>query len=415
MEESDSRHTFADDRGIMFHIPNAKTRKALISGGGIAGLTLAILLKERGWEPTIVERDAVLRTEGYVIDFFSTGWDVAERMGLVDDLCKIVYPIDSLRYVDIRGKPYLSLPVESVRRALDGRYTYLLRSDLERILFERANAVGLGIRFGTSVTALSDRETEIAAAFNDGTEESFALVVGADGVHSRVRELTFGPEDQFDRFLGYYIAAFHLENHHYDVGTSLTIYEEPERALWVYSLGDNKLSAVYIFKHENIGYVPPHERLPLLKKRYQGAGWVAESILDDVSAIEPVFFDSTTQIVMPSWSKGRVALVGDACACLTLLAGQGSHLAMAEAFVLASELERHPGDHRAAFAAYENTLKRVTVKKQRDAVRVSRFFVPSKRSPATVRRLVEKVLFNPLLIGYGLRLFGLRSALSGYE
>ena len=209
---------------------------------------------------------------------------------------------------------------------------------------------------------------------SDGSEQSFALVFGADGVHSRVRELAFGPEHQFDRFLGYYVAAFQLEDHGYGLGTALAIYEEPNRSLWLYSLGANRLSAMYIFRHGDMGYVPPQQRSSLLKKTYRGSGWIAEKILNDFPITEPNFFDSATQIVMPSWSKERIALLGDACACLTLLAGQGSHMAMAEAYVLAQELERHGDDYPSAFAAYERILKPATVKKQRDAARISRFF-----------------------------------------
>ena len=136
-------------------------KNVLISGAGIAGLTLGILLKEKGWEPTVIERDPAMRTEGYMIDFFSTGWDVAERMELVDELRKITYPIDALQYVDRNGKPYLSLPVTSVRKALAGKYTYLLRTDLERILFERAQSRGLSVNFGTTIQSLRDNASGV--------------------------------------------------------------------------------------------------------------------------------------------------------------------------------------------------------------------------------------------------------------
>src|SRR5215469_2704445 len=179
-------------------------KKVLISGGGIAGLTLGILLKEKGWEPTIVERALAVLTEGYVIDFFGTGWDVAERMGLAEELRKITYPIDSLRYVDEHGKTYLSLPVAIVKNALSGQYNYMQRSDLERVLFERAKMLGLNVRFGTTIQSLEEVGTAVNVTLNDGTRESFALVFGADGVHSHVRELAFGPEPHFDRFMGYY-------------------------------------------------------------------------------------------------------------------------------------------------------------------------------------------------------------------
>jgi 2-polyprenyl-6-methoxyphenol hydroxylase-like FAD-dependent oxidoreductase len=335
-------------------------------------------------------------------------------MGLVGELQKITYPIDSLRFVNEDGKSYLSLRVASVRDALNGNYAYLQRSDLERILHERAKAVGLALRFGTTISSLSDTGAAVAATFSDGSSETFALVFGADGVHSHVRELIFGPETQFDRFLGYYVAAFSLKGHRYEVGRSLNIYEEADRALWTYSLGENDLTAMFVFRHKNIGYVPPAERMGLLRKVFRGAGWLGERLLTDFPTAGPIFFDSTTQIVMPSWSKGRVALVGDACACLTLLAGQGSHLAMAGAFVVANELERC-GDHRAAFAAYEKQLKSATRKKQREAVRISRFFLPSTRSFMPLRRVVERLFFNQFFIGYGLKFFGTENALSNYR
>src|SRR5690348_6219494 len=117
------------------------SKKVLISGGGIAGLALGILLKEQGWKPTIIERDAGIRSEGYVMDFAGTGWDVAERMHIVDDVRAISYQVNAFRYVDSSGKPYATLPLDSVRDALKGKYNYLRRSDLEHILFKRAQGI----------------------------------------------------------------------------------------------------------------------------------------------------------------------------------------------------------------------------------------------------------------------------------
>lgn len=392
------------------HLPS---RKVLISGGGIAGLTLGILLKEKGWEPTIVERDNALRTEGYVIDFAGAGWDVAERMGIIDDIRAVTYQVDSWQYVNSDGKPYISFSIADIRKALDGKYTYLRRSDLERILFERAKAGGVTVTFGTTIESLEDTGTQVIATFSNGGKDSFALVFGADGVHSQVRELVFGSESQFDRFLGYYVAAFHLTNHKYDVGTALNIYEEPDRALWVYSLSEKNLSAMYVFRHEDIGHVPAKDRLDLVRKAFRSAGWIAERMLSDFPDTEPIFFDSTTQIVMQTWSKGRIALLGDAAACLTLLAGQGSHLAMAEAYVLATELGRHD-DYAVAFAVYEKTLKDITIKKQQEAVRLSNLFVPSPKSSLRLRRMIEKILFNRFVFRYFVK-FLAKSVLAGYS
>jgi 2-polyprenyl-6-methoxyphenol hydroxylase-like FAD-dependent oxidoreductase len=182
--------------------------KALISGGGIAGLTLGILLKEAGFEPLVVEREVALRTEGYMMDFFGSGWDVAERMGLVPKLRTIRYPIDQMQFVDDRGKSYDTVPISVVSRALGGNYVYLRRSDLERILYERAREVGVPVQFSRTIASLRQNEEAVSVTFDDGAEAPFDLAFGADGVHSRVRSLVFGEEHQFDRFLGAYVVGF---------------------------------------------------------------------------------------------------------------------------------------------------------------------------------------------------------------
>ena len=190
-------------------------RRILISGGGIAGLTLAIELKRRGLEPHVVEREPDLRREGYMMDFFGTGWDVARRMGLLERLRAVRYPIDNLEFVDGSGAPYVHVPIGRLRRALDDEYVYLRRQDLERILAERARETGVTVRYGTSLAAIEDKGEAVHARFNDGRSEDFALVVGADGVHSRVRELAFGEERRFARFLGLYVAGFHAPSEHF--------------------------------------------------------------------------------------------------------------------------------------------------------------------------------------------------------
>ena len=171
------------------------------------------------------------------------------------------------------------------------------------------------------------------------------------------------------------------------------------------------MDATYIFRHAEMN-THAIDRLATLRERYRGAGWIAEDVLDAYDGSDPIFFDSVTQIVMPQWHRGRVALIGDACGCLTLLAGQGSHMAMAGAYVLAEELGRH-ADHAAAFAAYQRFLKPYVGKKQRDAARFARLFVPSRRSRPWLRQLIIQALFSRALISYGMALFGTKSVLRG--
>jgi 2-polyprenyl-6-methoxyphenol hydroxylase-like FAD-dependent oxidoreductase len=387
--------------------------KILISGAGITGLTLATLLKEQGCDLVVVERDKSLRAEGYMMDFFGSGWDVAERMGLVPDLRAIRYPINALQFVDNIGHVYASVPISRVGHALGGKYVYLRRSDLERILYDRAQSADVEVRFGREIAALVAADDAVHVRFDDGSEDDFALVFGADGVHSNVRRLVFGDEDQFARFLGGYMAAYHLDDPRFELGRALKLYEETDRIAAFYPLDKTRLAATYAFRHDET-HVPHGERLAFVREAFKGAGWITDKMLDAYKGNEPIFFDSLTQIIMPQWFKGRVALLGDACGCLTLLAGQGSHMAMAGAYVIARELDRHDGNYAAAFAAYEAELKPEITERQDDAASFARYFIPSARSRPWLRRLTIKIMLSPLVLPFVFRWFGAKSVLEDY-
>ena len=252
--------------------------KILISGGGIAGLTAAFWLKKNGWTPVIAEKAPSLRKEGYMIDFFGSGWDVAERMGLAGALRKERYAIQNFAFVDRQGKPYFRVPVQWIFDSLQGRYNYLLRGDLEKILWERVKEE-VEIRFGTSIKQLNSfSEREVIAVFENGQEEAFDCVFGADGVHSKVRELVFGPEQKFSRYLGYYVAAFTVPDR-YGLSRDVMIYQEPDRQAGFYPLEEGVLATAYIFKSPDLGFVPPEERKEKLREVFQGAGWITEKAL----------------------------------------------------------------------------------------------------------------------------------------
>jgi 2-polyprenyl-6-methoxyphenol hydroxylase-like FAD-dependent oxidoreductase len=383
----------------------------LISGGGIAGLTLAILLRERGRDVLVVEHEPALPAEGYMMDFFGTGWDVAERMGLTEALRAIRYPIEQLEFVDGDSHARIRIPIDRIRRALHHKYVYLRRTDLARVLYERAQSAAVEIRYGVSVASLLDRGEQVQATFSDGGSGTFDLVFGADGIHSRIRELTFGPEHRFDRFLGYYVAAFHLTDHSYGVDRAFKLYEEPDRLVMLYPLGNGRLDVNFVFRHTDAGHVPPADRLRFVHDNFSGAGWIAARLLDDHPASQPLYFDPTIQIVMPDWHRGRVALLGDACGSLTLLAGQGSHMAMADAYVLAQELCRHGNDHGAAFRAYQSFMKPRVERKQRDAAWLSRMFVPTRQSRPWLRRLVIRLILSAPLAPFTMAYSGATSVL----
>jgi len=387
-------------------------KRVLISGGGIAGLTLAVALKKSGFAPLVIERDPAPRDEGYMLDFFGAGWEVAERLGLLKKLRAVKYPIETLDFADAAGRNFLHVPVERIRCALGGKYTYLRRSDLERILTGSAKSAGVEIRYGAALVSVNDKGASVAARFEDGKTDEFALVIGADGVHSRVRRLAFGLEQDFARPLGLYVAAFHKHGPH-PLGKSAKFFEQPDRVAVFYPLGRDRMDATFAFRHP-VTNVPTDRRLAFVRERFRGFGGLAESLLNEESVSGPIYFDSATQIVMPEWHRGRIALVGDACGCLTLLSGQGAQMAMAGAYVLADELKRRP-DHAAAFAAYQAFMKPRIEKKQKDAARSADLVVPTQRSRPWLRRMAMRLMFSRLLMKRSLALFGAGDFLAARE
>jgi 2-polyprenyl-6-methoxyphenol hydroxylase-like FAD-dependent oxidoreductase len=330
-------------------------------------------------------------------------------MGLVDELRAVRYPIDAVEFVDRSGTPYIHVPIERMREALDDKYVYLRRQDLEGILSRRARDAGIEVRYGTWLAALKDNGDAVEARYENGGTETFSLAIGADGVHSRVRELIFGAQDQFTRFLGLHVAAFHVPRGAMPVVRAARIYEETNRLVMTYPLDDARLDATFVVRHADM-HLPRGERLSFLRDAFRGSGWIVEDLLAAHDGDEPIYFDSATQVEMPQWHRGRVALIGDACGCLTLIAAQGSHMAMAGGFVLARELARQ-NDHRAAFAAYQKLLKPSVDRKRRDAARFARIFVPTPNSWPWLRRLGLRLLFSRPLLRYGLAAFGVKSVL----
>ncbi len=183
----------------------------LISGAGIAGPTLAYWLAHFGFRPTIVERSPKLREGGYMIDFWGVGYQVAEKMGILEELKKISYSIGELQFLGDRGERRGGLNLTKSIEILDGRMLSFLRSDLARILYN-ASKENTRYLFDDSITHLEQHEDGIHITFQKGEAETYDLVIGADGLHSNVREMVFGNQANFERFLGYYVASCTLDN-----------------------------------------------------------------------------------------------------------------------------------------------------------------------------------------------------------
>lgn len=372
------------------------SKSILISGAGIAGPTVAFWLNAAGFQTTIVERAPRLRAGGYVLDFWGKGFDIAERMGLADELKRAGYRMREMRIVDARGERITGFGTRVFRDLTGGRFTTLARADLSRLLFERVRGQ-TEVLFGDEIVSLEERPGRIEAQFRHAGVRSFDLIIGADGLHSNVRSLAFGPQQQFETDLGYVVAAFETQAYRPRDENVYVIYSEPRQMVARFALRGDRTLFLFVFTDDD-GRSPampdPEAQKAMLRRRY-GGGWECAQILACLDRTPDLYFDRVAQIKMPSWSRGRVALIGDAAFCVSLMAGQGSALAMTAAYVLAGELAKAGGRHDEAFRRYETLLRTFMDSKQKGAQRFSAAFAPRTRFGLFARNQVVRACAIP--------------------
>jgi 2-polyprenyl-6-methoxyphenol hydroxylase-like FAD-dependent oxidoreductase len=371
--------------------------KVLIVGAGIAGPTLAYWLLRAGYEVTLVERSPALRTGGYVVDFWGAGFEIADQMGIVPELMARGYYLGEVRQVDDDGRRITAFDPEPLVRGTNGRYVSIARSDLAAVIYgglaERVETI-----FGDSVRALDDDGARVRVTFESGTTRDFDLVIGADGLHSQVRALVFGPEEQFEKYLGITVAAFDMEGYRPRDELVAVMHTKVGYQVTRLSMRDDMTMCLFTFADDGaIATRHVDGQQAALRARFDGAGWEIPAMLERMSDARTFYCDRASQIHMPSWTRGRVALLGDAAACVSLLAGQGSALAMVEAYVLAAELARARGNHVEAFARYEQTLMPFLRSKQKAAVRLAPAFAPQSGLQLFVRNSVMKLMGIPFI------------------
>lgn len=383
------------------------TTTVLVSGAGIAGPCLAYWLRRHGFEPTLVERAPRLRTGGYIVDFWGAGFDVADRMGIASRILEDGYKVAEVRQVDRRGKRVGGFPVDVFDRITNGRYTSIPRSALAAAVYGSLDGQ-VETLFGDAIAGLEDTGREVRVRFERAPPRAFDLVVGADGLHSQVRTLAFGEEARFERFLGLKVAAFEALGYPRRDELVYLIHREVGQQVGRFTERGDRTMFLFVFADADPD-VPSNveAQKALLRARYASSGWECPMILEALDGAEGLYIDRVSQIQMERWTRGRVALVGDAAFCVSLLAGQGSALAMIAAYVLAGELERAAGDHVAAFARYEERLRAFIATKQKAAVKLSSYFAPRSRFGLLVGDQATKLMSIPfvseLLVGRELR------------
>jgi 2-polyprenyl-6-methoxyphenol hydroxylase-like FAD-dependent oxidoreductase len=372
-------------------------KSALISGIGIAGPTLAYWLMEQGITPTIVERAPRLRPGGYLIDFWGLGYDIAERMGLRAELHAVGYAMQELRLVDANGRRIAGFGAKVFRELTGGRYISLPRSDLSRLIYNTIVG-GCETIFGSSIARIKQESGGVEVAFEHGGSRHFDCVIGADGLHSKVRELAFGPEEEFRAYLGYKVASFEVEGYRPRDELAYVSYADPGRQIARYALRDNRTVFLLIFASDEPNRIPPHDTAghkAALHAAFRGMGWECPQVLAALDRCNEVYFDDVSQIRMQTWSKGRVVLLGDAAFCPSLLAGQGSALAMIGAYVLAGELGLQSDDPEAAFRRYEERLQTFMTGKQQSAAQFASSFAPRTKLGLFLRNQITKAFAMP--------------------
>ncbi|MFE6775859.1 FAD-dependent monooxygenase [Streptomyces sp. NPDC057702] len=337
---------------------HSANRRVLISGASIAGPTLAYWLHQYGFEVTVVEKATHVRGGGYPVDVRGTALGVVDRMGLLARLREVRVDTRRVSFVDSAGAPIGTIRPEQVTGGETDRDVEIRRGDLADALYTPIRDA-VEFRFGDSIATLTDHGDRVDVVFRGGDRRTFDLVIGADGLHSRTRGLAFGPEETFHHYLGSAFAGFTLPG---DLGLAheVVAWNAPGRAavLFAQEPGES-LHGFLVFTRETPpfdAFRNPSAQRDLVAAMFPERSWEVPRLVAAMREADDLFFDVVSQIRMPAWSAGRVALVGDAAFAPSFLSGQGSSVALVAAYVLAGELARH-ADHTAAFAAYEKVAR----------------------------------------------------------
>jgi 2-polyprenyl-6-methoxyphenol hydroxylase-like FAD-dependent oxidoreductase len=321
-------------------------------------------------------------------------------MGLVPRIRELGYAVREVRFVDRRGRKAGGFGVDVFRRLTDGRFTSLRRSDLSRTLFERLGG-GVETLFGDSIASIEEVGDGVRLGFDRASERKVDLVVGADGLHSRVRALAFGAEAEFEVPLGYHVAAFEARGYRPRDDLLYVTHGVPGRQVSRFTMREDRTLFLFVFRDEFAPGEPStdEERKAAVARAFRGIGWECPRILAAMQEAGGIYYDRVSQIRMNRWASGRTVLVGDAAACVSLLAGEGTGLAMAEAYVLAGELAAG-GDPAAAFARYEARMRPFLARKQASAAKFASSFAPRTALGIIIRNFVTRLLRAPFVADY---------------
>lgn len=382
----------------------------LISGLGIAGPALAYWLARQGYRPILVERTEGLRTGGHAVDIRGTALEVVERMKLDEQVREARTHLTTLSAVRPDGRRTYDVAIRPIREMRGDRESEIMRDDLVRILYEAVSG-DVEVRFGDTVRTLVPGDATAAGSshkcssrvgveFEHGPSQEVDLVVGADGQHSNIRELAFGPEHRFTHHLGAYLSIFTVDNL-LPMTDQAVLYNEPGRAAAMFTTRDNKRAkALLLFRSPplQIDFRDRTAQQELLRERFAGMGWQADRLVAAMPDAYDFYFDEMSQVKMPRWSAGRVALLGDAAFGPSPMSGQGTSLALIGAYLLAHHLGSST-DFGRALALWENGFRPNVEQNQRLATDGMATLLPASRLGIFARNQTMRAL--PVLARLG--------------
>lgn len=356
--------------------------RVLISGASVAGPTLAFWLARYGFDVTVVERSpAPRKSGGHAVDLFKPAMDIVEKMGVLDTIEAHKAGTDVLSIYREDKADLIDLPEALIFSAVSQRHVEIMRDDLSEILYAVSSPTAEYI-FGDSIMTLNQNDTGVDVTFEQGPPRRFDLVIGADGLHSNVRSLVFGPEAGYSHWLGEYLAVASIPNY-LGLDDRAVMFPRVDRMVGIYSatrVPDAR--AFFLFRtaapldysHRDID-----RQKAILREVYADFGWEVPRMLAEVDTADAFYMDSITQLRMDTWSTGRITLVGDAGYCPGPAVGGSTSLAVVGAYVLAGEIAAAAGDHTRAYPAYEAALREYIHRSRQLALTASDTLVPKSR------------------------------------
>ena len=365
----------------------------VIAGAGIAGLALAHRLAHHGRRVTVVERAPGPRPQGYMIDFFGPGYDAARIMGLLPRIRELGQDFDEVVLVDEQGRRRASLGFRRFAQALGGSVVSIMRPDLEAALRESLPS-GVELVYDTALTGVEQHPDGVEVALSDGRVLEADLLAGADGIHSTVRSLVFGPEEEYLFHPGFHTGAFVFEDAelHAHLRGRFVLTDSLGAQMGLYALEGDKVAVFTV--HRTRDTTLPDDPRRALREACAGLGWMVPRALERCPEPEHVYYDHVAQTRMDSWSKGRVVLLGDACQAVSLLAGQGASMGVGGAFVLAEESAR-AATVSEGLERYEARWRPVVRERQRAGRTGTSWFLPDTATRLRTRRLVLRLAALP--------------------